>query len=1490
MRDNVLLKAENYKKVHQRKKFWHCIITCVASVVVFCTTYALILPAITLDQGVTLSEDVAYISKLAMGDTDQAEGRGIVDGSVPWDKEDPDADGNDADASNLRVRTFDTIKYDFYYTTAKQNPSDTNNYNSARVYFELLLPATREQAYFSEDEMHWLHVDGEQVAYAYEKELVTIGDISYQVLHGSFLDNRKEGDITSALLSRNVIVRVLNMRNKSIIQPVFTVWLEHNDVGVENENGIPKGVVYGTKHECKAHKRVEYQSVLPDPVMVTCTPRYAAALERGESSSTSYTGDFDFSTGNERALNRTEVEALWNGRMSAYGISLMVKGVDKEHGLRGCEFPQKGETIEFEIRLTTAYRPSNTVEFNLITSEFQPMVWSADAFMDGESQQDGRILQGTQIPNYAAPLNSGTIAAYSCADGGTWTFSDGGYAADNPNHRVIKVTVSGYTFDPKRLPYTFERGRETDTRYYDPKEVGEQYWKIEEAVFSTGEIWVVTPFYNTPGKDPEHYITAVKSTPSLTLFQSIFLYNGILKRENETTKLWKMKESGEYICLDTAMTLQNAGSFNTFLAMIKPLSDWNQPLTDECFHSPTELMDYATPGTYADLEVWMEHDNPEGDAGGVAYNVMAKFDDAFFEPVTKKEMVAAGIQESGSLNSTSFPWVSHAWTVWPRYDGVPGWLGEYEDYSALEPKMLYGTTKDKNGWSHKDADKRELKPDEEGYDDEMMKAVPEDLVWYDTMEELKADGAVCVAVLMEYRNLSNDGTMYKDNPTQMNHLHMAVHGKIKDTAKTGCIYAFTGYAAVWTQADVKKQAAEYFNTNEEELKVWDYLNYSRNGFPSYSPSAKDCGKVEMSAETYITPTHEWSWKRCNSNGNEGENGKNGFGTARKSYFQDETLIAGSGGFYFIDCVYVVDYETQIGLQVAQETKNGVSKKYYSMDAGESVVDFMVTPSAVRTKDFSGSSGETTTQYADVTIQVTLPKGLQYYPGTAWWGGKYQQDDSAQMPGMVTGGQRLVPEIQSNGDGTTLTWILEHVPLKEAMEHLDPIYFSCHIGNADDLANDVFNGAELPVRADIWSTLDQNRAHGPAFKNQANDSIIITKGNALTIIKRADQAVVDIGQPMSFTMKVYNGSSGPYEGWIADILPRNGVGRSNYDGDVLVDEFKITDSAVNLSGVTFYYTTEESYSDIQDITNLDGVINNGKWTKFTLNENLTWQPGEEAQSKPITAIAYHGSVPMNGKIEMKITLRLPGGHAGDVLHNRLMFNNLFSSDLCQIISRTLEGLAWMDWDADGIQDGMEVIGTGSGLLSGIEVSLWKLRPNGDAGKEEDYEAYHYQDDSKLPQVVVKTGCQISVQAKGGDAAEEYTSGRYKFTDLPPGTYAVKFKDPQGKSIISPLIASPVNQGSDERRDSDGEATYSKDRATLQQTRILNIDMPEAKNLQVLIYESKYHDSGFYERGYKLPDSGGMGTLPYTIGGTAILGGTLSYLLFRRKKQKGGRTFS
>ena len=61
----------------------------------------------------------------------------IVDGVAPFDTENPEEPGNDANESNKRVRTFDSVTYRLY---VEMEAYDNKQYGEARVKFEFVLP------------------------------------------------------------------------------------------------------------------------------------------------------------------------------------------------------------------------------------------------------------------------------------------------------------------------------------------------------------------------------------------------------------------------------------------------------------------------------------------------------------------------------------------------------------------------------------------------------------------------------------------------------------------------------------------------------------------------------------------------------------------------------------------------------------------------------------------------------------------------------------------------------------------------------------------------------------------------------------------------------------------------------------------------------------------------------------------------------------------------------------------------------------------------------------------------------------------------------------------------------------------------------------------------------------------------------------------------------------------------------------------------------
>ena len=186
-------------------------------------------------------------------------------------------------------------------------------------------------------------------------------------------------------------------------------------------------------------------------------------------------------------------------------------------------------------------------------------------------------------------------------------------------------------------------------------------------------------------------------------------------------------------------------------------------------------------------------------------------------------------------------------------------------------------------------------------------------------------------------------------------------------------------------------------------------------------------------------------------------------------------------------------------------------------------------------------------------------------------------------------------------------------------------------------------------------------------------------------------------------------------------------------------------------VTFYYTTDERYRDATDVTGTD-FGDSSVWTAFSLTDNA-WKPDE--QTKQITAIAYKCTIPGKSTIQMHITLRLPDGEPGDVVHGRLMLDSLSSGDRSQIVTRNLEGLVWMDYNADGIRNDGAI-----DYVFGVKVELLKLRDGceGLKDKVESYESVCYPG-TKIP-VSISTGQQVSYRKGNPENVQHQSRGYYR----------------------------------------------------------------------------------------------------------------------------------
>lgn len=724
-------------------------------------------------------------------------------------------------------------------------------------------------------------------------------------------------------------------------------------------------------------------------------------------------------------------------------------------------------------------------------------------------------------------------------------------------------------------------------------------------------------------------------------------------------------------------------------------------------------------------------------------------------------------------------------------------------------------------------------------DNELLTTYEDSLVFYKSPSEIPS-GHLCVGLLFCFKE-DTFSTSIGDP-----YFFIQQPAKVRDDMDlSGNTYIIASTSRVWTKS------------------MFEQAGMTLDGIPDWTNSAT---KLSSFPAGYIT------------SGNTNNAGDTWY--VKTDYSQAASGIVtdhNSDWRHWGDTLLVIGYKTGITKTLCQ-TSDNTAKTNYNLDAEQRVVDFKLQPRTYYDQ-VSGSNNLTTT----VTIVDTLPKYLTYVPGSSYFGGTYTQTSTnGGTQGTITGGTLREPDsVVTNADGTqTLTWVITDVTVGEEMP---AIYYSANIGDRNNPDKDVPTGTTDLVNTVRISATHDIRQPTLANGNYAEVGIAVTRGSASSYGKYSEQDVVEADGQIDYVIYYDNNAvTEATKPVLVDAMPVDKILGSNFTGTWKITSFKIslvgtTTTLANLEA-SLHYTMDSEYEG-KDLAYLKAnqVDPNENWEDATIG---TDGKATDLNGKmPVMWVLNCASLPGNSELRVEYTIQLIP-EAGSTLDN-VKYVNQFSTGSTTtttetpVVRRTLEGLTWLDDNGDGIQDE-----DAARRISGVKVELLKLKDGGTATNENDYEPYHYQGDSTLPVVEIETGQQISVLASGSTAATTYEQGRYKFTDLPAGTFAVRFTD-GSTTKISPLIASPSNQGSDDMKDSDGVPYPSS--GNLKKTVILGIEMPKAEEMSVTLYESKYHDSGFYEKGHELPTTGGPGTALYTLGGLTLMTGAALWGVKRRKKE-------
>lgn len=572
------------------------------------------------------------------------------------------------------------------------------------------------------------------------------------------------------------------------------------------------------------------------------------------------------------------------------------------------------------------------------------------------------------------------------------------------------------------------------------------------------------------------------------------------------------------------------------------------------------------------------------------------------------------------------------------------------------------------------------------------------MVFYDTVEGIPS-GYLCVGILYCFKGpgIEKDMDLYFAGTVGME--------LSDDMSQVGKTYMLASTSRVWTKSmfenDERYSEAVTNETIFNTIPDWTNPETKLSDFPiKHYISANIDGSAWYEKQTYAAD-----------------------GSGPSGGHNSEWAQWG-------DTLLVVSVETNITKTLMQKDSEG-TKTTFNLDSNQRVVDFKLQPSIP--SDQVGMSGLTTT----VTIVDTLPEYLKYRPGSSVFDGEYVQSSiDGGTQGTITGGTLTEPDdIKNNEDGTqTIIWIIKNVDVGSTMP---TIYYSADIGDQSDPTKDVpiatthlLNKVRISAEGDLRQPSAENG-------NYDEKGITVVRGAASSYGKYSKQNLVEPDGEIDYVIYHNNNSSATdNEVVLLDTMPyKNKLGNA-FTGSYTVKSWKIDSTKCDPTKFTLYYTTNDEYAGK---TLVDGITKAEIKTWYSVNVNadgkLTDESGIIGQ-KPV-AWALIGSLESNKSVYVDMTIKLSPG-ASNGINN--VYHNVFSNKNTSIpttehsVIRTIEGLAWLDENADGVQDSDET------RLSGVTVSLWKLKAGGDASNETDYEEYCYPSGEPI---VIATGKQISV---------------------------------------------------------------------------------------------------------------------------------------------------
>lgn len=320
-----------------------------------------------------------------------------VDGTGPFDSDDDD--GDDSNAKNDIVRSFDSIYYTLEYVTAinTDDPIDRTN-----LMIEVTLPVDKAVAHFNMDAMKWMQNPQQTEENGVQKLT------GYRVLDKGMIPG---------VGTLSVGIDVKGAANGAEIKPEIKLSLEGNST--------------------------EESQTVTDSTTVSATPRYNVVLLKN-SMCNAYRY-FDLSNG---TMSRNNTGDLIKGRLLGYEIGLQLYNTSITKDLKGIELPQ-GD-ITFDIKTTQTFNNIDMKDNPLNSTYLWDYSENRSTTETGYLNRTMKLKEDSWIKSafpWGMPGNEGG-GSQKCYNGGNISIIE-----DSNQKYIYHVKIKNYKFDTEEWEF-----------------------------------------------------------------------------------------------------------------------------------------------------------------------------------------------------------------------------------------------------------------------------------------------------------------------------------------------------------------------------------------------------------------------------------------------------------------------------------------------------------------------------------------------------------------------------------------------------------------------------------------------------------------------------------------------------------------------------------------------------------------------------------------------------------------------------------------------------------------------------------------------------------------------------------------------------------------------------------------------------------------------------------------------------------------------------